>query len=144
MFFQGEMIPPELLNLLRRELNELPEGKERRITRSTNGTQYAIRIRPISVDEDYTAVYFTARKAALSKNQTGIRFFSRQEAERKAYSGSFSFRTCTVLRQRMRPSWTAAWPRHHHRRRGNVHGADCRPPLYSGSPCRTAAGFHQL
>lgn len=92
VFFQGGDDSPELLNLLRRELNELPEGKERRIIRSANGTQYAIRIRPISVDEDYTAVYFTARKAALSKNQTGIRFFSRQEAERKAYSGSFSFR----------------------------------------------------
>ena len=91
VFFQGEDSSPELLELLRQELNELPAGKERRITRSTGKARYAIRIRPISAGQAYTAVYFSARKAVSGKNQAGIRFFSRQEAERKAYSSEFSF-----------------------------------------------------
>ena len=91
VFFQGEEAP-ELLDMLRQELNELPAGKERRITRSVGKAQYTLRIRPISAGQLYTAVYVTARKAVLGKSQTGIRFFSRQEAEQKVYSSLFSFR----------------------------------------------------
>ena len=90
-FFQGGDRPPELLSLLRRELDELPEGKERRITRGIGGTLYNLRVRPVSADRAYTAVYFSARRTAPGKNQTGIRCFSRQEAERRAFGSIFNF-----------------------------------------------------
>lgn len=96
VFFQGEEETPELLDLLQQELNELPAGKERRITRSVGKAQYTLRIRPITAGERYTAVYMTARKSVLGKSQTGIRFFSCQEAEQKVYSSLFSFRELYV------------------------------------------------
>lgn len=91
VFFQGSDRSPELLGLLQRELDELPEGRERRITRSANGTQYSLRIRPIEAGQDYTAVYVSARRTASGRSQTGIRCFSRQEAERMAYGSIFGF-----------------------------------------------------
>ena len=91
VFFQGDDEPPELMDLLRQELNELPAGKERRITRSAGKTQYALRIRPLSAGQAYTAVYFSVRKTGPGKNQAGIRYFSRQEAEQKAYGSGLSF-----------------------------------------------------
>ena len=90
-FFQGGDRSPEFLSLLRRELDELPEGRERRITRSIGGTLYNLRIRPVSADRAYTAVYFSPRRTAPGKNQTGIRCFSRQEAERRAFGSIFNF-----------------------------------------------------
>lgn len=91
VFLQDGEHTPELLSLLRRELDEPPEGKERRISRSVNGIQYTLRIRPIMAGQAYTAVYFSARKTIPGKNQAGIRSFSRQEAERSAYGSIFSF-----------------------------------------------------
>ena len=77
---------PELLELLRRDLPESQLGAERRITRNLGGMLYAIRARRISTGSlTYTAFFFDAR------NQVGIRFSTRPEAENAFYSSIFSF-----------------------------------------------------
>ena len=83
-------LSPELLELFQRELEESRE--EKRIIRSVNGMQYSIRVYPVVTDPNCTAIYYTARKSPFSRSQTGIHFYSRQEAEAKAYNESFHFR----------------------------------------------------
>lgn len=93
LVFSGALpISPELLDLLKQELKPYYRGEERRVTRSLNGVQYTLRIRPFVSAETYTAIYYTARKSQFSHRQSGIRFFSRQEAEEQAYSGILNFR----------------------------------------------------
>lgn len=83
---------PELLDLLRRELPESRQERERRITRNVGGMTYSIRARQIdSGSLSYTAFYVDTRKTPLSPNQVGIRFSTRPEAETAFYNSIFSF-----------------------------------------------------
>lgn len=95
IFSTAGMLPPELLDLFQRELGESQE--ERRVIRSVNGMQYSLRICPVVTDPNCTAVYYTARKSPFARSQAGIRFYSRQEAEAKAYNDSFYFRDMLSL-----------------------------------------------
>lgn len=83
---------PDLLNMLRQELPESQRDQERRITRNLGGMLYSIRIRQVdSGSSAYTAFFLEARKTPLSHSQSGIRFFSRPEAERLFDESIFSF-----------------------------------------------------
>lgn len=79
---------PGILDILRRELPESNSAAERRVTRTLDGTLYSIRSRRIG---SYVAFFFDARKAPLSPNHMGIRFFSRPEAERDYYGSIFGY-----------------------------------------------------
>lgn len=91
VFTSAGSLSPELYDLLRRELEQSPAEGERRVTRSTNGVLYFLRIRPFISGVSYTAIYYAARKSPFSRSQSGVRFFSRQEAEKQAYSGILNF-----------------------------------------------------
>ena len=83
---------PELLELLRRELPESRKEGERRITRNLGGMLYSIRSQRVTSGSlSYTAFFFVARRSPLSPNQTGIRFYTRPEAENAFYNSIFSF-----------------------------------------------------
>lgn len=84
--------PPELLDLLRRELPESRKEGERRITRNLGGMLYSIRSRRVTSGSlSHIAFFFAARKSPLSPNQAGIRFSTRPEAEAAFYNSIFSF-----------------------------------------------------
>lgn len=83
---------PELLGLLRRELQESCKVEERRITRNLDGMLYSIRSRRVTSGSlSHIAFFFVARRVPLSPNQEGIRFFTRPEAEAAFYNSIFSF-----------------------------------------------------
>lgn len=84
--------PPDLLELLRRELPESKQAGERRIIRNMGGMLYVIRSRRVtSGNLSRTAFFFTVRKSPLSPGQTGIRFSTRPEAEAAFSENIFSF-----------------------------------------------------
>lgn len=83
---------PELLELLRQELQESRQEEERRITRMRRNTLYAIRSQRVVLDDiPYTAFFVNIRKAPVSANQAGIKILSRSEAEQEFYGSSFSY-----------------------------------------------------
>ncbi|MFV0414048.1 MAG: PrpR N-terminal domain-containing protein [Oscillospiraceae bacterium] len=83
---------PELLGLLRQELLQPSQEKERRISRSVKGMLYSIRVRQIANGAlHYTAFFFDARKLPVSPSKVGIHFFNRAEAEAAYYNSIFSF-----------------------------------------------------
>jgi len=82
----------ELSELLRQEIPESLQHSRRRITRTLNGMLYSIQIQLVPSDQEtFAAFYVTARKNPLPANQTGIRFFSRAEAEKMFYDSIFSY-----------------------------------------------------
>lgn len=88
--------PPDLLELLRRELPESKQAGERRIIRNMGGMLYVIRSRRVtSGNLSRTAFFFTVRKSPLSPGQTGIRFSTRPEAEAAFSENIFSFARTT-------------------------------------------------
>lgn len=85
-------IPPELLDTLRLELPESVSGEERRITKAIGGMIYNIRIRPFFQDgRRLVGFFFTSRKSPLPLAQSGIRYFTRPEAEQAYLSSVSSF-----------------------------------------------------
>ena len=83
---------PELLELLRQELQNTKEAGNLRIIRSIKGMRYSIRIRQIiSGYLEYTAFFIDERKLPVSSSQIGISYSTRSEAEEVYYSSIFSF-----------------------------------------------------
>ncbi|MFV0351621.1 MAG: PrpR N-terminal domain-containing protein [Oscillospiraceae bacterium] len=83
---------PTLLEMLRQELRQSPQEKERRINRSLKGMLYSIRVKKIiNGTLHYTAFFFDARKLPVSPSQVGIHFLSKAEAETAYYNSVFSF-----------------------------------------------------
>ncbi len=83
-------IPAELLESLRSEIPETVSGEDRRITRALGGMIYTIRCRRFEMDgRAFAGFFFTARRAPVPLAQSGIRFFTRSEAERE-YTNSVS------------------------------------------------------
>lgn len=89
---------PGVLELLRRELPESAAAAERRVTRTLSGTLYSIRSKRIG---SYTAFFFEARKSPLPANHIGIRFMSRQDAERDYYGSIFGYASAVLHPQDM-------------------------------------------
>ena len=82
---------PELLDMLRRELPECIQTPERKVARSLGGILYMIRTKRIHIGPTaYTAFFYDTRKAPLGSNRTGIRTFTRPEAEERYCRGVFS------------------------------------------------------
>ena len=83
-------IPPELLDVLRTEVPESVSGEERRITKAIGGMVYNIRILPfVQYERRFVGFFFTSRKSPIPLAQSGIRYFTRSEAE-QAYLNSVS------------------------------------------------------
>ncbi len=83
-------IPPELLDVLRMEMPESAAGEERRITKTIGRMIYHIRILPFARDDRrFVGFFFTSRKSPIPLAQSGIRYFTRAEAE-QAYLNSVS------------------------------------------------------
>lgn len=86
-----DMLSPDLLAMLRRELPESMRTSERRVTRRLNGALYMIRIRRISVGNvSYTAFFYDIRKTPLGTSYTGIQTFTRPEVEDRYCKSIFS------------------------------------------------------
>jgi transcriptional regulator with PAS, ATPase and Fis domain len=87
-----EDLKPDLLDLLRHELNQVGQDGDQRISRSLRGMRYSIRVRQITSGTlRYTAFFFDERKLPVASNQIGISFSGRAEAEAAYYSSIFSF-----------------------------------------------------
>ena len=83
-------IPPELLDVLRTEIPESVSGEERQITKAIGGMVYNIRILPfVQYERRFVGFFFTSRKSPIPLAQSGIRYFTRSEAE-QAYLNSVS------------------------------------------------------
>ena len=143
VFFQGSDRSPELLGLLQRELDELPEGRERRITRSANGTQYSLRIRPSGA-----GLHGSLRLRPQDR--------LRQEPDGDplllpAGGGAHGLRQhlqlpehVWPLRRGGGPAGRQHGPRAHHGRGGHPHEPGGRAALYGKSPAGRAPGLYQL
>ena len=82
--------PDELINMLKDEIEETIEEKERKITRIRNSIIYSIRALHVQIaNERYTAFFFTAKKATIQDMKSGITFMSRREAEEDYYNSLF-------------------------------------------------------
>lgn len=83
---------PELLDILRQELQNTKENGNQRVIRSIKGMRYSIRIRQI-VSESliYTAFFIDERKIPITSIQIGISYTTRIEAEEIYYNSIFSF-----------------------------------------------------
>jgi len=83
---------PGLMDLLRQELQETKEKGERRIRCVLGGTLYNIQARCLAFGEkQYVAFFFNVHKMPLPAGQTGIRYFSRKEAEQTFDDSVYSF-----------------------------------------------------
>ena len=84
--------PPELKELLLRELPESIEEEERKFVRILDGTVYTVRSRRITSGSlTLTAFFFVSRRTVLSPNQVGIRYYSRMEAEESFCRSAFNY-----------------------------------------------------
>lgn len=88
---EGEDCPQEIIDMLRKELNNVLNSGDRKFFRSIEKTLYSVTTETAEYNEQkYVIFYFTASKIPLTNGKYGINFLNKEEAEERYYSSFFS------------------------------------------------------